>query len=181
MAMIKRGKVILFFSLLAVLGFSVFFTPIYQEKEGQNTSKEEQNKPKGEQIEPKGEEVMTQNIYIDPKINLKSEEEVIIIIHFKTKPAKVAVALAEASGVPLTIEKAEQDVKDSHARFRKDVEKYLGQKQIPYTIVHTYSAALNGVAMKLPANEIKSLLQSAEIEAIYANREIKLVPPVQPS
>jgi hypothetical protein len=170
----KGGKVLLVFCLLSLVGVGVFFTQTKRDKEVQS-------KPKVEQEEPKGEEVMTQNIYIDPKIDMNSPAEVTIIIHFKTKPAKTAVALAEASGIPLTLEQAEQDVKDSHERFRKDAEKYLGEKQIPYRIVHAYTAALNGVAMKLPANEIQTLLQSAEIEAIYANREIKLVPPVQPS
>ncbi|WHY88454.1 protease inhibitor I9 family protein [Neobacillus novalis] len=173
----KGGKVLLVFCLLSLVGFGVFFSQNKRDKEVQTEPMEEQE----EQEEPKGEEVVTQNIYIDPKINMNSPAEVTIIINFKTKPAKTAVALAEASGIPLTLEQAEQDVKDSHERFLKDSEKYLGEKQIPYRIVHTYTAALNGVAMKLPANEIQTLLQSAEIEAIYANREIKLVPPVQPS
>jgi len=57
----------------------------------------------------------------------------------------------------------------------------ISTQQIPYTITHTYTAAINGVAMRLPASAIQALLQSAEIEAIYANKEIKMIPPVQPS
>jgi CHAT domain-containing protein len=134
----------------------------------------------GEHRENKGEEVVTRNIYIDPEIDLNTEKMVEIIIHFKTEPAKVAVAIAETSGIPLSLDKAKQDVEDSHARFQADVQKYLGLKQIPYTITHTYKTALNGVAMKLPGNEIKTLLQSGEIAAIYLNKEIQLNPPPQP-
>ena len=131
--------------------------------------------------ENKGEEVMTSALYIDPKIDMTSKKTISIIIHFKTKPAKVAVALAEANGVPLTLEEAKQNVEDSHARFQKDVKKFLDQKQIPYSITHTYKSALNGVAMELPANEIKTLLQSTEINAIYTNQEYYLDPPPQPT
>lgn len=127
--------------------------------------------------EEKGKEVMINEIYIDPAIDMKSEKDVIIIIHFKTKPAKAALALAKMTGVPLTLEQAEKDVEDSHARFQKDVERYLGQAQIPYRIVHTYKSALNGAALKLPANKIHRLLQSDEIEAIFANKEYQLNPP----
>ncbi|MEI4831367.1 protease inhibitor I9 family protein [Bacillus sp. FJAT-53711] len=131
--------------------------------------------------EKKGEEVMTSASYIDPKIDMNSKKTVSIIIEFKTKPAKVAVALAKANGVSLTLEEAEQNVEDSHARFQKDVKRFLDQKQIPYSITHTYKSALNGVAMELPANEIKALLQSTEINAIYTNQEFHLDPPPQPT
>jgi len=130
-----------------------------------------------ERGENRGEEAMTSAIHIDPEVDMISEKMVEIIIHFKTQPAKVAVAIAEMSGVPLTLEQAKQDVEESHSRFKKDVERYLGQNQIPYSIKHTYKMAFNGVSMKLPGKEIKRLLQSNEIAAIYANREIKLIPP----
>lgn len=133
-----------------------------------------------ERGENRGEEVMTSDIHIDPEVDMTSEKMVEIIIHFKTLPAKVAVAIAEKSGVPLTLEQAKQEVEESHSRFRKDVERYLGQHQIPYSIKHTYKMALNGVSMKLPGKEIKRLLQSNEIASIYANKEIKLIPPPRP-
>lgn len=129
----------------------------------------------------KGEEVMTANVQVDPKIDLNSSQEVSIIVIFKTKPARTAVEDAKKIGVPLTLEQAEQDVKESHQRFQAEVKKYLGGADIPYTITHTYTAALNGVAMTLPADAIKVLVQSEEIESIRANREINIIPPVKPS
>ena len=130
--------------------------------------------------ENREEEVMASAIHIDPEVDMNSEKVVEIIIHFKTQPAKVAVAIAEMSGVPLTLDQALQDVEESHLRFQEDVERYLGQNQIPYLITHTYKIALNGVAMKLPGKEIKTLLQSNEIAAVYANKEIKLNPSPKP-
>ncbi|NEY99274.1 protease inhibitor I9 family protein [Heyndrickxia shackletonii] len=123
---------------------------------------------------------MTSALYIDPKINMNSEKTVSIIIHFKTKPAKAAVALAEAKGVPLTLEQAQKDVEESHSRFQEDLKRLLDQNQISYSITYTYTTAFNGVSMKLPGTAIKTLLQSKEIDAIYANQEYHLDPPLKP-
>ena len=122
---------------------------------------------------------MIPNIYIDPAINMNSENDVTIIIYFKTQPAKVAVAAAKASGIPLTLEQAEQDVKNSHLRFQHDLDILLGRNHIPYKVTFTYTTAVNGVAVRLPANKIPVLLQSQEIAAIYANKEYKIEPPYQ--
>lgn len=127
-----------------------------------------------------GEEVKTSALYIDPKIDMNSEKTVSIIIHFTTEPAKAAVTLAEAKGVPLTLEKAQKDVEESHSRFQEDLKRLLDQNQIPYSITYTYTTAFNGVSMKLPGTAIKTLLQSKEIGAIYANQEYHLDPPLKP-
>ncbi|WHY77001.1 protease inhibitor I9 family protein [Neobacillus sp. WH10] len=164
--MLKQGKLLLVACFLTVIaGAGVNFIQSTQEKEELN----------------KGEEAMTTNVHIDPEIDLNSNKEITIIIHFKTKPARAAVELAKMKGVPLTLEQAEQEVKESHQRFQADVKKYLDGEHITYSITHSYTAAINGVAMRLPASAIQALLQSAEIEAIYANKEIKLIPPVKPS
>lgn len=123
----------------------------------------------------------TNQIMIDPKIDLTSDQEITILIHFRTKPARAAVEWAKTQGIPLTLEQAEQDVKESHQRFQADIKKYLDSEQITYAVTHTYTAAFNGVAMRLRATDIKALLQSAEIEAIYANKQMNMIPPVKPS
>jgi len=164
--MLKQRKLLLVGCLMAVIaGAGVIFIKATQEKEEPN----------------KGEEAMTTNVHIDPEIDLNSNKEITIIIQFKTKPARAAVELAKMKGVPLTLEQAEQEVKESHQRFQADVKKFLDGEQIPYSITHSYTAAINGVAMRLPASAIQALLQSAEIDSIYASKEIKLIPPVQPS
>lgn len=163
----RNGKLLLIGCLVAVIvgAWIMIIQQANQEKEKPN----------------KGEEAMTTNVYIDPKIDLNSDKEITVIIHFKTKPAREAVELAKQKGETLSLEQAEQDVKESHKRFQADVKKYLDGEQIPYTITHTYTAAINGVAIRLPSSAIKTLLQSREIEAVYASKEIKNIPPVQPS
>jgi hypothetical protein len=119
------------------------------------------------------------NIYIDPEIDMNSKEMITVIIQFKTKPAQVAVAIAEKSGVPLSLENANWAVEHSHARFQEDVKRFLVSKRIPYSINHIYKSALNGVSMSIPAYEIKTLLNFNEIESIHANKEYHLDPPQQ--
>jgi hypothetical protein len=116
-------------------------------------------------------------IYIDPMINMNTNKWITIIIHFNTNPAHAAVAIAESGGYSLSLINAEQEVEASHLRFQKDVERSLGKKDIPYKINHTYKTVFNGVSLSLQGNKIPELLQSAEIAAIYANKEYKIQPP----
>jgi len=125
-------------------------------------------------------DTMSSSFYVDPSIDLSSDQVVSIIIEFKTKPAKIAVLEAEATGKQLTLEEATKQVEESHKMFQKELKTLLADHQIPYSIRHTYTAALNGVSMDLPAIEIKRLLQSTVIEKIYPNRKIQLMPPIAP-
>lgn len=116
---------------------------------------------------------MNSSIYIDPNIDLQSEEYIEVIMQFKTKPAKVAVAEGNSN---LTLEQAKQQIDTSHALFRQELEIYLELKQIQYFITYVYKDALNGVCMELQACQIKALLQSKVIGAIYANPTIPIKP-----
>lgn len=120
---------------------------------------------------------MNKKIYIDPTINMHTEEMVTVIIQFRTKTAQEAVAIAKNSGVPLSLENANWAVKHSHERFQEEVNRYLVPKQIPFKINYVYKTVLNGVSMSLPGNEIKTLLLFKEIESIHANKEYHLDPP----
>ncbi|MCP3741515.1 protease inhibitor I9 family protein [Rossellomorea sp. BNER] len=125
------------------------------------------------------EEEMNTSIFVDPDIDLSSEGTVSVIVHFKTQPARVAMALAKEQGNLLSFEQATQKVENSHARFLKELEQGLVGKHVEYTITRTYKTVINGMAMKLPAKSIIRLLQSSEIAAIYANQEVQLDPPIQ--
>ncbi|WP_052345743.1 protease inhibitor I9 family protein [Paucisalibacillus sp. EB02] len=115
---------------------------------------------------------MNSSIFIDPKIDLDSEENVQIIVQFKTRPAVIQVKLLPN----LTIEKARQLVEESHRQFQQDVVNYLYKNQIEYVILNRYKEAYNGVAMKLKGKDIKYLLQSNEIGAIYMSQIISIPP-----
>lgn len=127
-------------------------------------------------------ETMNPSVYVDPALDLQSNKTISIIIEFKTKPAKIAVLEAEAKGIPLTIEEAQQNVEESHAKFHNELHTLLDNKQGPYTIKHTYKTVFNGVSMELPANEIKRLVESSSVVSkIYLNKKIQLDPPIPPS
>jgi intein-encoded DNA endonuclease-like protein len=127
-------------------------------------------------------ETMNPSVYVDPALDLQSNKTISIIIEFKTKPAKIAVLEAEAKGIPLTIEEAQQNVEESHAKFHNELHTLLDNKQGPYIIKHTYKTVFNGVSMELPANEIKRIAESSSvISRIYLNKKIHLDPPILPS
>jgi len=116
-------------------------------------------------------------IYVDPLINMNTNEEITLIIHFRTLPAHAAVAIAKSGGYSLSQEKAEQEVEASHLRFRRDVQRFLSEVGIPFKINHIYKTVFNGVSLSIQGNRIQVLLQSPEIAAIYANKEFKINPP----
>lgn len=115
---------------------------------------------------------MNSSLYIDPKIDLDSEGVVEIIIQFKTQPAKIQVEISPDQ----TIEKATQLVEESHINFLQDVLNYMDNSNVEYVILYRYKEGFNGVAMKILGKNIKYLLQSNEIGAIYINETISLPP-----
>lgn len=113
-------------------------------------------------------------IYIDPEINLHSNEMVEIIVQFTTNPAK-----SQVSKENLTLDEAILLVKDSHLRFQQDLWKYLDKQGLPYIVMNEYQEAFNGVALKIKGKDIHSILQSNEIGAIYVNKTVSV--PVKPN
>ncbi|WP_228460287.1 protease inhibitor I9 family protein [Cytobacillus dafuensis] len=116
---------------------------------------------------------------VDPSIDLSSNQIISVIIEFKTKPARIAVLVAKANGITLTLEEAKRQVEQSHHTFRKLLT-LLDENNVPYRIKYTYKTAFNGVTIELPANEIKRLTASPVISKIYLDKQIQLEPPVQP-
>lgn len=113
---------------------------------------------------------MQSNIYIDPKIDIASDEYIGIIIEFKIKPAKTAVATCISN---LTIEQAKQQVETSHQTFQREL-KRLEESNIEYFIINTYKDSFNGVSMRLKENTVQRLLRSTVIKAIYKTVEMNV-------
>ncbi|MET3728208.1 subtilisin family serine protease [Fictibacillus halophilus] len=102
---------------------------------------------------------------------LNSEEEISVIVEFHSKPSHVAVLEAKMKGKSLKKENAQAQVDHEHKIFKEDVEKHLtikGKKNAP-KIIRTYKSAYNGAAITLPANQVKDLLKSNAVKAIYKN------------
>ncbi|UOY94213.1 S8 family serine peptidase [Ectobacillus sp. JY-23] len=111
---------------------------------------------------------------------LQTEEEVSVIVEFRSKPSHVAVLEAKAKGKSLTKAAAQAQIDKEHKVFKEDLEKYVGTKgkqKVP-VITQAYKTAYNGVAITLPANQVQELLQSEAVKAVYKN-VVYMVEPVQ--
>lgn len=115
------------------------------------------------------------------KQELNSEKEVDVIVQFHSKPGKIAVLDAEVKGKKLSKEKADEQVAKEHEKFKKDIQTILPSgnmkgKQANHTISLSYNTAYNGVALKLPANQVANLLKSDVVKAVYKNETYKVDP-----
>ncbi|MBX9975074.1 S8 family serine peptidase [Cytobacillus firmus] len=114
-------------------------------------------------------------------IDLNSKEEVTVIVEFDQLPAKVEQLQKSLKGEKISLETAMKKVEDSHNTFKKDLQNKIGKKEKSnkenYKIKYAYKHAFNGMAIKLPANEIEKLLESEEVKAIYSELEVRITPP----
>jgi subtilisin family serine protease len=115
---------------------------------------------------------------------LKSDKEISVIVEFKSKPEKVAILDAALKGKNLTAEQAKHKIEHEHATFEDDIKRMLpshleksGKKS--YEITRSFKTAYNGVSMKLPANEVVTLLQSDAVKTVYKNTIFTIDPPIQ--
>ncbi|WP_163099053.1 S8 family serine peptidase [Peribacillus alkalitolerans] len=122
-------------------------------------------------------------LQLSPNTNLESEESISVIVEFKDKPAKTAVAEAAVNGKQLLLNDAKQKADAAHETFKSDLQEIykedLKKKKNIYNVKRLYKNAFNGVAIELPANKVKALLQSNSVKAIWSNEEVHVEPPVQ--
>ncbi|MDM5188860.1 S8 family serine peptidase [Bacillus sp. DX4.1] len=122
-------------------------------------------------------------LHLAPEVNVESTDEISVIVEFKQRPHQVAVLEAAAEGKKLSVAEAKKQVDASHDTFKKDLKTIFtskGEKKAPsFQVKHSYKNAFNGVAMKLPANQVQSLLQSKEVKAVYSDVQVQAEPPVK--
>ncbi|TDL71128.1 hypothetical protein E2R56_19090 [Rhodococcus qingshengii] len=99
--------------------------------------------------------------------DLESTEEISVIVQFKSKPSKVAVLEAAAKGKTLKPEEASAQVEKEHKKFKEDIQEISKKKS--NSITKTFKNAYNGVAMTLPSDQVKQLLESDVVQAVYKN------------
>ena len=114
-------------------------------------------------------------------VELNTQDEISVIVKFKSKPSKVAVLEAELKGKKLKKEEATAKVEKEHKTFKADIQNILPQentkaKSNSNTITHTFKKAYNGVAMTLPADQVELLLQSDVVQAVYKNQTFTVDP-----
>ncbi|MDM5188067.1 S8 family serine peptidase [Bacillus sp. DX4.1] len=122
-------------------------------------------------------------LHLAPEVNVESTDEISVIVEFKQRPHQVAVLEAAAEGKKLSAAEAKKQVDTSHNTFKKDLKTIFtskGEKKAPsFQVKHSYKNAFNGVSMKLPANQVQSLLQSKEVKAVYSDVQVQAEPPVK--
>ncbi|WP_077325318.1 protease inhibitor I9 family protein [Virgibacillus siamensis] len=116
---------------------------------------------------------MNSPIYIDPEIDLQSNETAEIIIEFRIKPASLSTEKSNSD--------ARRKVDESHCYFREELQALLENNRVAYKLMNTYTETFNGVSIKLQSDKITLLLSSNVISAIYSNREQVLpIKPIDP-
>ena len=113
---------------------------------------------------------MKPRITIDPEVDMHTTEFVQVIIEFKTPPTHTLMTTFQN----ISIEKASERVRKSYEDFKNELPIILGEKGYSYTILHRYTAGLNGIAMELQGIAIQQLLSSHVIQGIYVNREVRI-------
>lgn len=109
---------------------------------------------------------------------LDSDKEISVIVQFHSNPSNVAVIEAAVDGKSLTKKSAQTQVDQEHATFKADVGKIVKvkEKKKAPVITRTYKTAFNGAAITLPANEVKNLLKSDAVKAIYKDATFNVDP-----
>ncbi|XRG80640.1 S8 family serine peptidase [Rossellomorea sp. GAMAL-10_SWC] len=124
-----------------------------------------------------------EGLQLSPEIDPKSDAPVSVIVEFKDKPEKTAILVAQAEGKSLSSAEAKQKVDVAHETFQNDLKtifkQELKEKKNPYTVKQTFKHAFNGVAMTLPANKAKDLLQSEAVKTVWSDMQVQVEPTVE--
>ncbi|WP_179865622.1 MULTISPECIES: S8 family serine peptidase [unclassified Bacillus (in: firmicutes)] len=137
--------------------------------------------PEQRQALKKLEVTSQEGLQLPSSVDLQSSKNLSVIVEFKDRPAKVAVLEEAANGKSLSLEAAKQKADTAQETFKTDLQTIfkddLKTNKNLYKIKRTYKNTLNGVAVDLPANKVKSLLNSKVVKAVWPNNVIKIEPP----
>ncbi|MFB7140759.1 S8 family serine peptidase [Gottfriedia sp. NPDC056225] len=121
-----------------------------------------------------------EGLQLPSSVDLNSTKNLSVIVELKDKPAKVAVLEEAVNGNSESLADAKQKVDDAQETFKSDLQTIykddLKENKNLYKIKRTYKNTLNGVAIDLPANKVKSLLNSKVVKAVWPNNVIKVEP-----
>ncbi|QKE73433.1 S8 family serine peptidase [Arthrobacter citreus] len=122
-----------------------------------------------------------EGLQLPSSVDLQSSKNLSVIVEFKEQPAKVAVLEEAVDGNRLSLDDAEQKADNAQETFKTDLQTIfkddLKEDKNLYQIKRTYKNTLNGVAIDLPANKVKSLLNSKVVKAVWPNNKIQVEPP----
>ncbi|MFF2876347.1 S8 family serine peptidase [Gottfriedia sp. NPDC057991] len=119
-------------------------------------------------------------LQVSQDVDLTSAKKTNVIVEFANRPAKVAQIVANADGQTLSAAEATDLVNQDHATFEGDLPEVLtdeNNKAADYQIHRSYKTAFNGVAMSLPANQVKNLLKSKAVKTVWSDETFTVEPP----
>ena len=111
-------------------------------------------------------------IAIQEDVDTKTNEEISIIVEFKTLPLAVQKATSKA-----TIYSSEKTINEEHDKFKlflNNMSKEQTTHSIGYEIDHEYTHLFNGVSMKIKGSDVEKLLKSGVVKTIWNNGKVKL-------
>ncbi|NQD68941.1 S8 family serine peptidase, partial [Bacillus haikouensis] len=119
-------------------------------------------------------------LQLSTAVNLDTDEEISIIVELHQKPVKAAQLQASSEGVKLTKTDAKNAIDQEQKKFKEELGEIFKKekaKEKSYNIKYHYTEAFNGVAITLPANKVKSLLQTQTVKTIWGNETFRIDPP----
>ncbi|MFF2876351.1 S8 family serine peptidase [Gottfriedia sp. NPDC057991] len=119
-------------------------------------------------------------LQVSPETDLDSNQKTSVIVEFENDPAKIAELKASLEGQQLTESDASDLVDQDHTTFQEDLPGLLtdeNKNTVDYKIQRSFKTAFNGVSITLPANQIKNLLKSKAVKAVYSNETFTIEPP----
>lgn len=118
-------------------------------------------------------------LFLDEHVDLNSADTVSVIVEFKHKPKKAAVLDAAVKGKALSDSEAEALAEADHSAFQKELDTLLGEAQGAYRVTREYHTVLNGVALEVPANQLKALSKLDCVQAVFSNGMMTVAPPTE--
>ncbi|PEL07361.1 hypothetical protein CN601_19950 [Bacillus sp. AFS017336] len=136
--------------------------------------------PEQRQALKKLEVTSQEGLQLPSSVDLGSSKNLSVIVELRDQPAKVAVLEEAANGKSLSLGDAKQKADDAQETFKSDLQTIfsddLKTNKNLYKIKRTYKNTLNGVAIDLPANKVKALLNSKAVKAVWPNNVIQVEP-----
>jgi subtilisin family serine protease len=179
----KFPKVALSMGLLLGAAGPIGFDPVVQAESGSNAMNvlADLSKEQREALDKLEANRTLRGLQLSRETDLKSEEDITVIVEFEQLPAKAEQIQKSLKGEEVSLEKAKKKVEESHKKFKKDLDEKVVKKtksgKDNYELKHSYKNAFNGVAITLPANKVENLLDSNVVKAVYSELEVQLTPP----
>ncbi|PEC48763.1 hypothetical protein COJ46_02945 [Bacillus sp. AFS077874] len=118
-----------------------------------------------------------EGLKISPDVDLNVDTPLNVIVQFKQAPSDIDFKIKQKSGLNASMQESRDKVEESHKKFKEQLNGNAKLKSID--LKREYKTIFNGVAMTLPANEVKELLTLDTVNAVYEDREITVEPFVE--